>query len=178
MEGLSTSWQISNSSKIILNSLPPGKYIFKVYGLGYNGKRSYIDTELPFEIKPQFWQTLWFRILCIILIITALVFILNIYIQRLRNKKLKNILYEKKIAELELQAIKAQINPHFIYNCLNSIQFLLYKKDYEETENYLNVFSRMIRKTLQYSENTFMSIKYKRRSRISFSLFEYGEAPP
>lgn len=159
VEGLSTSWQISNSSKIILNSLPPGKYIFKVYGLGYNGKRSYIDTELHFEIKPQFWQTLWFRILCIILIITALVLILNIYIQRLRNKKLKNILYEKKIAELELQAIKAQINPHFIYNCLNSIQFLLYKKDYDETENYLNVFSRMIRKTLQYSENTFMSIK-------------------
>ncbi|NML57490.1 sensor histidine kinase [Chryseobacterium cheonjiense] len=158
VEGLSKSWQISNSSKIILNSLPPGKYIFKVYGLGYNGKRSYIYTELPFEIKPQFWQTLWFTIFVIILIIAVLVVIVNAYIQKLRNKKLKNILYEKKIAELELQAIKAQINPHFIYNCLNSIQFLLYKKDYEETENYLNIFSQMIRKTLQYSEHAFMSI--------------------
>ena len=67
--------------------------------------------------------------------------------------------YEKKIAELELQAIKAQINPHFIYNCLNSIQFLLYKKDYRETENYLDIFAKMIRKTLYYSEKTFMSIK-------------------
>ncbi|MDC8104309.1 histidine kinase [Chryseobacterium sp. B21-037] len=46
-----------------------------------------------------------------------------------------------------------------MYNCLNSIQFLLYKKDYAETENYLNIFAQMIRKTLHYSEKTFMQIK-------------------
>ncbi|MCU7613884.1 histidine kinase [Chryseobacterium sp. GMJ5] len=158
IEGLNEKWQISNSSKIILNALPPGKYVFKVFGLGYNGKQSYTSTEIPFEIKPKYWQTWWFTVLLIILSIVVILAFLTYYFQKKRNKKLKNLFYDKKIAELELQAIKAQINPHFIYNCLNSIQYLLYKKDYPETENYLDVFSQMIRKTLHYSEKTFMPV--------------------
>lgn len=156
--GLSNEWQVSSSSKIILNSLPPGKYTLKVFGLGYNGKQSYSSTDLAFEIKPHLWQTWWFKLVVALIIFIILITIINSYFQKRRNKKLETLNYEKKIAELELQAIKAQINPHFIYNCLNSIQFLLYKKDYKETENYLDVFSQMIRKTLHYSEKTFMPI--------------------
>lgn len=159
IEGLNENWQTSNSSKIILNSIPPGKYTFKVFGLGYNGKQSFVSTDLPFEIKPHFWQTWWFTILMMLSAIGILSFIIILYFQRRRNEKMDALYYEKKIAELELQAIKAQINPHFIYNCLNSIQYLLYKKDYTETENYLEIFSQMIRKTLHYSEKTFMPVK-------------------
>jgi len=158
IEGLNNNWETSNSPRIILNSLPPGTYTFRVFGLGYNGKQSFASSDVNFEIKPKFWQTLWFKLLMIVLGATALFILITLYFQKKRNKKLENLYYEKKIAELELQAIKAQINPHFIYNCLNSIQFLLYKKDYAETENYLDVFSQMIRKTLHYSEKTFMPI--------------------
>ncbi|WP_353146019.1 histidine kinase [Chryseobacterium sp.] len=159
IEGLSENWLISTSPKIILNSVPPGEYVLKIFGLGYNGRQTSVPTELYFEIKPRFWQTWWFKTLLILTGAVLLFIFINWYFQKKRNKKLETLYYEKKIAELELQAIKAQINPHFIYNCLNSIQFLLYKKNYEETENYLNVFSQMIRKTLYYSEKTFMPIK-------------------
>jgi len=157
--GLIDNWQISNSSSIILNAVPPGKYTLQIFGLGYNGKQSDTSTDVIFEIQPRFWQTWWFRLLLSVLGISVILTGLNIYFQKKRNKKLETLYYEKKIAELELQAIKAQINPHFIYNCLNSIQFLLYKKNYSETENYLDIFSQMIRKTLYYSEKTFMPIK-------------------
>ncbi|WP_230035000.1 histidine kinase [Chryseobacterium sp. Bi04] len=159
IEGLNDTWETSSSSKIILNSLPPGTYTFKVLGLGYNGKQSYTSTDVNFKIEPKFWQTWWFKFLMIVLGAVILFILITLYFQKKRNKKLENLYYEKKIAELELQAIKAQINPHFIYNCLNSIQFLLYKKDYAETENYLDIFSQMIRKTLHYSEKTFMPIQ-------------------
>ncbi|MCT2406477.1 histidine kinase [Chryseobacterium antibioticum] len=159
IEGLSNGWQTSNSQKITIYSLPPGNYTFKVFGIGYNGKRSYAFTELHFEIHPKFWQTWWFKLMIISLGTAFLFILITLYFQKKRNKKLETLYYEKKIAELELQAIKAQINPHFIYNCLNSIQFLLYKKDYRETENYLEIFAQMIRKTLHYSEKTFMPIK-------------------
>lgn len=158
VEGLNENWQISNSPIITFNAIPPGKYIFKVFGLGYNGKKSYISSDVAFEISPKFWQTWWFKVFSILVFAAIIFLLINLYFQKKRNKKLENLYYEKKIAELELQAIKAQINPHFIYNCLNSIQFLLYKKDYQETENYLDVFSQMIRKTLHYSEKTFMPI--------------------
>ncbi|MBB6370326.1 histidine kinase [Chryseobacterium shigense] len=159
IEGLSSGWQTGSSQKIIFSSLPPGKYTFKVFGIGYNGKQSYTSTDLNFEILPKFWQTWWFKLMMIAFGAILLFIFITFYFQKKRNKKLETLYYEKKIAELELQAIKAQINPHFIYNCLNSIQFLLYKKDYKETENYLEIFARMIRKTLHYSEKTFMSIK-------------------
>lgn len=158
IEGLSNGWQVSNSPKILLNALPPGRYVFKVYGLSYNGKRSYDCTELPFEIEPRFWQTWWFQGCVVLALCLSALLTVNRAVQKRRDKKLRSAIYEKKIAELELQALKAQINPHFIYNCLNSIQFLLYKKNYDETENYLEIFARMIRKTLHYSEKTFMPI--------------------
>ncbi|UTX49813.1 histidine kinase [Chryseobacterium sp. MA9] len=159
VEGLSEDWQTGSSPNITFNSIPPGDYIFKIFGLGYNGRRSYASTDLHFEIKPAFWQTWWFKLLLVFIGSVALSILITLYFQKKRNKKLETLYYEKKIAELELQAIKAQINPHFIYNCLNSIHFLLYKKDYNEAENYLNTFSVMIRKTLHYSEKTFMPIK-------------------
>ncbi|KXH84609.1 sensor histidine kinase [Chryseobacterium kwangjuense] len=158
IEGLSNVWQTSSSQKISFYSLPPGNYTFTIFGIGYNGKRSYAPTKLHFEIRPKFWQTWWFKTMVISLGAAALFMAIALYFQKKRNKKLETLYYEKKIAELELQAIKAQINPHFIYNCLNSIQFLLYKKDYRETENYLEIFAQMIRKTLHYSEKTFMPI--------------------
>lgn len=159
IEGLNDSWQVNNSSKIILSSIPPGKYVFRVYGLGYNGKQSYTSSDIAFEIKPRFWQTWWFKLILSLIAITLISVIINSYLQKKRSKKLEKFYHEKKIAELELQAIKAQINPHFIYNCLNSIKFLLFKEDYQETENYLDIFSRLIRKTLHYSEKTFMPIE-------------------
>ncbi|MBB6370321.1 histidine kinase [Chryseobacterium shigense] len=159
IEGLNDSWQVSNSPKIIFNSIPPGNYVFRVYGLGYNGKQSYASTDLPFEIQPKFWQTWWFKLLVAAVITVVLSVTISSYLQKKRNKKMEKFYHEKKIAELELQAIKAQINPHFIYNCLNSIKYLLFKEDYEETENYLDTFSQLIRKTLYYSEQAFMPIR-------------------
>lgn len=158
VDGLSEGWRISSSPKIILNSLPPGKYTFRVYGLGYNDRQSEKETLLAFEIKPRFWQSRWFYSFVVLLLAVGAMLIISFFVKKRRDKKIKALLYEKKIAELELQAIKAQINPHFIYNCLNSIQYLLYKKDYEKTGNYLDRFSNMIRKTLLYSEKTFITI--------------------
>lgn len=159
VEGLSSQWQTSNSSKIILNALPPGNYVFKVYGLGYNGKQSKTLSSVSFEVEPEFWQTWWFKAIGILGTMCVMIFTVHYFIQRRRDKKMRELLYEKKVAELELQAIKAQMNPHFVYNCLNSIQYLLYKKDYAETENYLDVFTQMIRKTLNYSEHTFATVR-------------------
>jgi len=159
IKGLTDQWQTVQSPKIVLNAPPPGKYTLEVYGLAYDGKRSARAKSLTFEIRPLFWQTWWFRLLCTLALIGVVAWAVTYLMQRRRDKNLRAALYDKKIAELELQAIKAQVNPHFIYNCLNSIQYLLYKKDYAETENYLGIFARMIRSTLHYSEKTFMPVR-------------------
>lgn len=66
--------------------------------------------------------------------------------------------YSKKLAEIELKAIRAQINPHFIFNCLNSIQLFVMQRDYEHAQKYLSDFSYLIRKTLDFSRRNFITL--------------------
>lgn len=66
--------------------------------------------------------------------------------------------YSKKLAEIELKAIRAQINPHFIFNCLNSIQLFVMQRDFEHAQKYLSDFSYLIRKTLDFSRRNFISL--------------------
>lgn len=159
IEGLDTKWQETTSSRIILNTLPPGHYRLVVYGLGYNGKRSKEATVIPIEIQPRFWQTWWLYLLGSTVVFGLLFVFLLYLLRRRRDKRLRELLYSQKVAELELQAVKAQMNPHFVYNCLNSIQYLLLKEDYPNTERYLGAFSRLIRATLNYSEQTFLAVR-------------------
>lgn len=69
-----------------------------------------------------------------------------------------DIEYSKKLAEIELKAIRAQINPHFIFNCLNSIQLFVMQRDFEHAQKYLSDFSYLIRKTLDFSRRNFISL--------------------
>lgn len=159
IEGLSQKWEATNANTLVLNKLSPGNYVLKIYGVGLQSQSSAQPTVLPFEIKPAFWQTWWFMVL-IILALSALLFLAaERFYQKRRKQKLAQLVFEKKVAELELQAIKAQINPHFIYNCLNSMKYLLYVKEYEQTDKYLDAFSKMIRHTLNYSDKTFITIE-------------------
>lgn len=66
--------------------------------------------------------------------------------------------YDKKLTEIELRAIRAQINPHFIFNCLNSIQLFVMQRDYEYAQKYLSDFSYLIRKTLDFSRRNFITL--------------------
>lgn len=79
------------------------------------------------------------------------------YRQRLKNVNNKYNL-QKRVNQLEQKALSAQMNPHFIFNSLNSIQsFLLYQEN-EKAEKYLLKFSKLIRSTLTNSRETFISI--------------------
>src|SRR5690606_37381081 len=61
--------------------------------------------------------------------------------------------------ELKRQTLSAQINPHFIFNVLNSIQSYLLQKEYESAENYLSKFSRLIRFYLESSFKKFVILR-------------------
>jgi sensor histidine kinase YesM len=75
-----------------------------------------------------------------------------------QRKRHLEIEYDKKLTEIELKAIRAQINPHFIFNCLNSIQLFVMQRDFEYAQKYLSDFSYLIRKTLDFSRRNFISL--------------------
>lgn len=156
---LETQWIHTTDPEIRFAQLPHGNYTFQAYALNAKGVRSLKTISLDIYIRPAFWQTVYFKIG--VLAIAAILFYLFLRWGLLRKEKRKYMKMQdkKRLAELELEAIKAQINPHFIYNCLNSIQYLNYKAEHEQAQQYLDLFARLIRMTMQYSQQAFIPLR-------------------
>jgi hypothetical protein len=159
--GFYTDWKTVGSSenRIEFQSLPVGKYTFKI-------KAIYRDQETKtfsytFEILPPYWQRWWFYLL-LGLTVAVLIMVIAMYrIRYLRKKnvqKLKNKEIEKNAIDAQLKALRAQMNPHFIFNSINSIQDLVLQQETIKSYDYLVVFSKLVRSTLDFSEREFISI--------------------
>jgi ligand-binding sensor domain-containing protein len=145
------AWKSISIENISLLQQAPGVYKIQIRALNRDGNPSNKIAEVSFTIRAAFWKTAWFWGLCTI---ASLVFLF--YFTQKRNKikreqGVQKLLTEKKLADLELKALKAQINPHFVFNCLNSIKFLNHQKRFAETDIYLDKFSYLLRKTLDFS---------------------------
>lgn len=152
------SWVEVTNPEIRFTSLAPGTYTFRAYATNAKGVKSKTPVTLIINIQPTFWQTIYFKA-GVFLALAALLFLaMRWYILGMEKKKYETLQQKKRLAELELEAIKAQINPHFIYNCLNSIKYLNYKAEYTRTQEYLSIFARLIRMTMQYSRQTFITV--------------------
>ncbi len=97
-------------------------------------------------------------IIYIVIILLFICFIVwNMY-RRRTKKKIQETTLQSKVRELELTAIRAQMNPHFMYNCLNSIQNLVQKKQNDEAHLYLSKFAKLIRSVLNNSDKEEISL--------------------
>lgn len=155
LDGLDTNWSNPSTSNFVLFAkLLPGKYKFSVKCKTKNSSWS-VAANFSFTIKPPFWNTWWFRL---IMIIMAASLILAFY--RNRVKKIQQqALLQNQLMELEMTALKAQMNPHFIYNALNSIQALVASDKKDEAIYYIGTFSRLLRQVLENSESNVITLE-------------------
>ncbi|RRB06692.1 sensor histidine kinase [Larkinella rosea] len=162
LDGSGESWRTSsgNDRSVTYSGLKPGSYTFRLVGASDNGAWSRPVT-FSFEILPPFWQQSWFIGLALLgLILSIWGFI------RYREKQIKKREVEKNrlaqlIAELETRAIRAQMNPHFIFNCLNSIQECILADNTETAYRYLSKFSRLLRLVLEESARNFHALQHE-----------------
>lgn len=149
--GLDSNWTITpaTNNEVIFPSLPSGNFMFEVKAINEDGVESEKAATLQFIIKKPFWQMWWFYLLIGVLGILLTGIISLIIIKNIKRKsQTKNDLVTS-----QLTAIRAQMNPHFMYNTLNSIQDLILKSDIKNTNYYLSKFSTLMRKILEFSEN-------------------------
>jgi ligand-binding sensor domain-containing protein len=115
--------------------------------------------RLVIFIKTPFYKQLWF-IFFLLLTATLLgLYIRGIFKRRKQQKLYETLQQQQQLDEFELQALKAQINPHFVFNCLNSIKGILYEEDFDRANTYLNKFAVMLRSTLNYSTQQRITLK-------------------
>ncbi|MBN2423861.1 MAG: histidine kinase [Calditrichaceae bacterium] len=155
LEGIDKKWiDRGNNNFMNYTNLPPGDYRFKVRSTNSNEIWNLEKTSIQLSIIPPFWQTWWFRITLGLIFIVTLVWSILFYLKKQKDKQdLK-----RKIAEIKMQALRAQMNPHFIFNTLNSIQYFIINNDTKAAYHYLSQFSRLLRKTLDNAEKAYISI--------------------
>lgn len=162
LEGLQSNWtEIGERRFASFAQLNPGDYIFRVKAKNPNGNMSKHEAKLYFSIYPPFYQSWWFKSLMTIILGAFISFAIlartRFAIEKEKEKSEKN----KMIAELELKALRAQMNPHFIFNSLNSIQDFVLNNEGQLAAKYLSKFAKLIRMILDISELTYVNIQAK-----------------
>lgn len=146
--GLDTAWTTNAAinNQVQYSSLPYGDFRFEVKAVNEDGTES-VSKGISFYIDPPFWQRWWFYAVMVLFGsgIVAVLFMIRIRFIK-RRAELKN-----KVIASQLTALKSQMNPHFLFNTLNSLQDLILKHDIRNSNFYLNKFSVLMREVLDIS---------------------------
>lgn len=146
LEGLDDKWiDAGTRNNAFYTNIPPGHYTLKVIASNTAGIWASHTKELQVIIDPPFWKTWWFICCCIFLLAMLLLLFIRWQIRTIREKAQTKLRYERDVLELEAQALRAQMNPHFTFNCLNSIKALIQEDNSRQAVRYLTSFSRLIR---------------------------------
>ncbi|MDD5507874.1 MAG: two-component regulator propeller domain-containing protein [Bacteroidales bacterium] len=145
----------------------PGTYRFTVFGSNNSGIWDEKGASLVVIITPIWYQTWLFRILCVLLFIGGASHFIyrRIHIIHRRHEIEKKMLdLEKQLFDTELQALRLQMNPHFIFNTLNSIQSFILENEPDTAVDYLGKFSQLMRSILINSRESFIPVQDELRA--------------
>ena len=140
-------------------NVPGGDYVFQLKVANNEGTWNEKILELPVHIATVWWKTARFRLAAIILLFTILVSLYRNRVDQIRKKEQIRSQYEKKLANVEMSALLAQMNPHFLFNSLNSIDSYIIRNESKKASEYLNNFARLMRLILQNSRSNYISLK-------------------
>jgi ligand-binding sensor domain-containing protein len=160
LKGLKDSWDSTRQNVLEYPSLPSGQYQLELQAINKFGVLSN-SVIIPFFIDTPFWQTWWFNLMLVGLTIGLTAALVTWRFNIVRRREREKVGLQQKINELEQMALLSQMNPHFIFNCLNSIQSFIINNDLETTNEYLTEFAHLIRQTMDCAEKGTISIGHE-----------------
>jgi len=153
LTGIDKDWVTANGANAGYTNLPPGRYHFTVTtGSTANTKDS---ASFEIAITPPYWETTWFRLLCAFALLFLMLFIATWYVHNIRREAAM----KEQVINTEMMALRAQMNPHFIFNCINSIDALIQCDDKYNATMYLNKFAKLIRNILDSSKQQTIGLR-------------------
>lgn len=152
--GLDSVWsESSQNQSITYSNLPAGDFTFQVIA-STNGTEWTAPKMVRFSIEPAFWKTDRFVIISVsagLLLLALIAWIIYRNVRRKIKRQQQELTMEKELVMLEQKALRLQMNPHFIFNALNSIQALVSSNDSKTARLYLAKFSKLMRQILDNS---------------------------
>lgn len=167
--GSDTNWVNASASQNIVRyaSLPSGKYTFEARVLNEDGYLSKTTPRIRFTIDEQWWKKWWLLLIASVILMGGIYFYFLSRINYFKKKNLEEIekvRVREEVRNSQLSALKAQMNPHFIFNVLNSIQEIVLLNDKRQANSYLGKFADLMRMTLDQSSKIAISLDDELRS--------------
>jgi ligand-binding sensor domain-containing protein len=144
-----TTWNYTTESSLSLTSLSSGDYEVHLQARDVNGQWQEADRPVAFRIARPFWLMWWFQLSELIAAVGLIASLFVFRNRRMEKKALAQKRIQARMDTLEMKAIKAQMNPHFIFNCLNTLQQFILAGDNDNAYTYLSKFSKLVRKNLE-----------------------------
>ncbi|RZJ79619.1 MAG: hypothetical protein EOO47_10225, partial [Flavobacterium sp.] len=150
-------WNSFTGNSFLQTNLSPGNYKLKIaIKLPNNHKQI---TFYQITIIPKFWQTTWFFLSTIIVLLWLAYYLIWRIVNRVQQKTLFKIELENRIAEIENRAFLNQLNPHFLYNALNKLQHFIIQKDTHNGIAYLQRVTSLHRDILKFNQKDFILVR-------------------
>ena len=155
--GLHTDWKTTTQKQLSFQPLSSGKYLLQLKAINKYGVESRI-IEVSFTIQKLLLEKTWVRLLILSLLVGGIWLFFRYRIRIVRQKEQEQSKLDQRVAELEQKALRSQMNPHFIFNSLNSIQQYVADRDITGANNFITDFSQLIRMTLDLSTHAFINM--------------------
>jgi hypothetical protein len=159
MYGIDEEWVYTGNTQAQYTSIPAGAYQFKVAAMNKNGFWSESVASVVFKINPPFWQETWFFSATVFSSVLAVSLLFLYRIKTVKRKEREKAEFVKQLADMELQALRAQMNPHFIFNTLSSIQHFISSENTDEALRYLSKFAKLMRAIMDNSKRPLIPVK-------------------
>lgn len=146
--GFDTTWQyVGEKRSITFTNLDPGSYTLKVKASNAGGEWDPTEKNvrtLEIRITPPWWQTWWFRISLVLAIGGLIIAVFNFRLRQVRERAQLN----QRIAQVKMEALRSQMNPHFVFNCLSSLKLFVEKNETEKASDHISKFAALLRRVL------------------------------
>jgi len=158
-----TNWNYlpAHTDFIHLSSLGVGKFSIEIKLLDHQNRNSINTIWLHGEVLPPFWQRLWFLVsaLLVLMLVVYAIIRRSIYLVKKKQARImKQVMLENQLKLWQQTALQTQMNPHFLFNVLNSIKTYIYENDKAKAVLYLSNFANLVRKVLHNSAKTQVSL--------------------
>lgn len=149
------NWNQTTQTEVTYSALGAGDYTFQIEAQKITGDWSDERSQFSFSVNPPFYFEWWFIGLCLLAIAFVLIFTIRYRERQIRRKGA----VENELNALKIKALTSQMNPHFIFNSLNSIQNFLIDSDLRKSNKYLTMFAKLMRLVLNNSNKTFVPMQ-------------------
>lgn len=149
----------SKETTLALPSLSAGLYPVEIEVMDSHTGGSRLHSLLTIHIRPPFYGTPLFLLSAFGVVFALFWLIYKSRIRHLQRQEKARLATTRRIAETKLEALRSQMNPHFIFNAITSIQYFILKNDTDGALGFLNKFSTMIRHTLDNSSKRSITLE-------------------